>query len=143
MYEVEPDDIRTAGYGLTIPEGERVDEQIQHLIDKAETRLNALVPTLPDRVTGIAPGPTQKPAIDLETVQGVIEDMVLRVLRNPRALRSLGIDDFQSVIDTTVTSGLLYVSGDELALLSPRARRQVRSMRMHIPSWRLPGDGRR
>jgi hypothetical protein len=64
--------------------------------------------------------------------------MVLRVVRNPKALRSIGLDDFQAVVDNSTTTGLLYVSDDELALLAPTKRRRVGSIRIGVPAWRTP-----
>lgn len=128
---VTPAAIREAAYGLTIPEGATVDAQIQALIDKASSRLRAKVPSLCQRLDAAT--------IDLEVVQGVVEDMVLRVVRNPKALRSLGLDDFQAVIDNSTSTGLLYASADELALLRPRTTSRIGTVRLGIPSWRVPG----
>lgn len=125
MYEVTPQDIRDAAFGIEFPPG-ATDEQIQRLIDKAETRLNAKVPTLPAR--------WEAGTVESEVVRGVIEDMVLRVVKNPRALRSLGIDDFQATVDNSTSTGLLYVSAEELALLSPRGRLRVGTIR--LGTWR-------
>jgi hypothetical protein len=130
-YGVTPKDIRDAAYGLKIPEGDTVDLQIQKLIDKAADRLDSRVPSLHLRVTN--------GTLKASVVQGVIEDMVLRVLRNPKAFRSLGIDDFQTVIDNSTSTGLLYVSGDDLSLLRPRTRSKFGSIRLGVPGWRQPG----
>lgn len=131
MYGVTPKDIRDAAYGITIAEGQNADTQIEALIDKAEIRLTARIPTLPARVANETVG--------LALVRGVVEDMVIRVLRNPKALRSIGIDDYQSTIDNSATTGLLYVSDDEYALLAPSGRCAVGSIQIGIPTWRLPG----
>ncbi|WP_102508104.1 hypothetical protein [Sanguibacter massiliensis] len=128
---VTPSDIRDAGFGLAIPEGPTVDAQIQKLIDKAEERLLAAVPSVPRR---IAAG-----TLPAALVKGVVEDMVLRVIKNPRALRQMGVDDFQATIDTAVSSGALYVTGDERALLAPAPRGSVGSLRIGLPRWRQPG----
>lgn len=125
MYEVTPQDIRDAAFGIEFPPG-ATNEQIQRLIDKAETRLNAEIPTLAAR--------WEANTVDHDVVKGVIEDMVLRVVKNPRALRSLGIDDFTATIDNSTSSGLLYVSPDELALLAPRGRLRVGTIR--LGTWR-------
>lgn len=130
-YGVAPADIRAAAYGLTIPAGDVIDLQLQKLIDKAAARLDSRVPSLLLRVTN--------GTLKLSVVQGVIEDMVLRVLRNPKAFRSLGIDDFQTTIDTSTSTGLLYVSVDELSLLSPRSRSKFGSIQLSVPRFRQPG----
>lgn len=131
MFDVTAEDIRDAGFGLTIPAGEAVDKQLVGLVAKAKARLLALVPSLPRRVTA--------GTLDEQTVKGVIEDMVLRVVKNPRALRQLGIDDFQATIDTAVSSGALYLTPDERLLLSPKRRRAIGSVQIGVPRWRLPG----
>lgn len=129
-FGVTPDMIREAAYGLTIPAGDAADAQIQALIDKAATRLASRLPSLQRRIDA--------GTLDIEVVQGVVEDMVLRVMRNPRALRSIGLDDFQETVDTSTSTGLLYVSADELALLRPARTRRVGSIRLGVPAWRLP-----
>lgn len=48
----------------------------------------------------------------------VVRAMVLRVLRNPDSLRSWSIDDGTFVRDSAVSSGELYVSPDEVQLLT-------------------------
>lgn len=131
MYAVTPQDIRDAAYGIEIPAGGPVDTQIAYLIAKAETRLNAVVPSLAARFEA----GTAAPAV----IHGVVEDMVLRVVKNPQALRSFGIDDFTAVIDNSVSTGLLYVAADEESLLSPGSgRSSVGSIRLGVSSWRLP-----
>lgn len=132
-YNVVPADIREAAYGLTIPEGATVDAQLQVLIDKAAARLDGRIPSLPRRV--------RSDEVAIAVVQGVIEDMVLRVIRNPKARRSLGLDDWQETIDNSTTTGLLYVSPDEFALLAPTGSTRGRfgSVRIGVPPWRLPG----
>lgn len=129
-FGVTPDMIREAAYGLTIPEGDTADTQIQALIDKATNRLASRLPSLQRRIDA--------GTLDIEVVRGVIEDMVLRVIRNPKARRSIGLDDFQETIDTSTSTGLLYVSADEIALLKPASTRRVGSIRLGVPAWRLP-----
>ncbi|MFE5309705.1 hypothetical protein [Isoptericola sp. NPDC056605] len=131
MFEVTPASIRTAAFGITIPEGTTADAQLTALIAKAELRLVAAVPSVPSRI--------EEGTLDVELVQGVVEDMVLRVVRNPKALRSVGLDDFQATIDNSTSTGLLYVSPEETALLAPSSRSSVGSIRLGVPAWRLPG----
>lgn len=131
MYGVTPQAIRDAAYGIDIPAGDVVDLQLAALIAKAEVRLNAKIPTLAGRF--------ESGAVSAQLVGGVVEDMVLRVAKNPQALRSFGIDDFQATIDNAVSSGLLYVSADELAMLSPGSGRpSVGSIMLGVPPWRAP-----
>jgi hypothetical protein len=51
-------------------------------------------------------------------VRRVVTAMVLRVLRNPDAIRQLATDDVTITRDQVVSSGLLYASEDEVALLT-------------------------
>ncbi|MGW8565660.1 hypothetical protein [Isoptericola sp. NPDC055881] len=131
MFEVVPGDIRDAAFGITIPDGETVDAQLAKLIAKAELRLVSIVPSVPARI--------EAGTLAVELVRGVVEDMVLRVVRNPKALRSLGLDDFQATIDNSTSTGLLYVSGEEESLLAPKSPSSVGSIRLGVPAWRLPG----
>ena len=124
--------IRSAAYGLQVPAGEAVDASIDRLISKALARIYAAFPTIDKRIAN--------QALDADVVQGVVEDMVIRVLRNPNAYRQVSIDDYMRQIDTAISSGHLYLTADERTLLAPRRRKQaVRSVRLHLPSWRLPG----
>lgn len=66
---------------------------------------------------------TQLPALASSTapdgtVRAVIAGMIVRVLRNPEGLRSFTSDDASFTRDNAVSSGGLYLSADELALLS-------------------------
>lgn len=124
------DDIRAVAYGVTIPCD--ADGALSRLIAKAEARLLIAVPSIASR---LAAG-----TLDVDLVKGVVEDMVLRIVRNPRGLRSVSIDDFQATIDRALSSGELYVSDAEVALLSPAARasRNFGSVRIGLPEWRLP-----
>lgn len=127
--DVAADEVRLAAYGLTIPDG--ADLTIDRLVAKAIDRL-------PGGRTGIE---TRVAAgtLDEGLVKGVIEDMVIRVLSNPRALRSTSIDDYSETIDAAVSSGALYLSDSERALLTQRTRPFIGSVRIGIPAWRIPG----
>lgn len=54
-----------------------------------------------------------------QLVVAVEAAMVLRVMRNPDGLRQESIDDYSWTRDNAVSSGLLYLSDDELAMLEP------------------------
>lgn len=128
--EVTAADIRNAAYGLIIPAG--ADDAIDKLIAKATERIYRAFPTLDDRIA--------RGEITADLAKGVIEDMVIRVLRNPNAYRQISIDDYIRMIDTALSSGALYLSDDERNLLAPRTHRpRARSIRLAIPRWRLPG----
>lgn len=48
----------------------------------------------------------------------VVRSMVLRVLRNPDAIRQWSIDDASFTRDSAVSAGELYVTDDEIKLLT-------------------------
>lgn len=124
-------DVRLGAVNLSVPDGS--DDAIDHLIARAVALLVLQVPTVPARVDA--------GTLDQAVVEGVVEDMVLRVLRNPQALRQISIDDFSATVDAAVSAGSLYVSSNELALLSPSTRgghRAFGSVRVGVPEWRLP-----
>lgn len=133
LFRVTAFDVREAAYGLTIPEGGEADTAIEKAIRKAEVRILERFPNLPERVEG------GKPALDV--VQGVIEDMVLRVMRNPNGYRQVTLDDYSRTIDSAVSTGLLILTDAEAALLAPprpKQRRAIGSVRIATPRWRLP-----
>ncbi|MFK5691284.1 Gp19/Gp15/Gp42 family protein [Ornithinimicrobium sp. LYQ92] len=128
---VDPDDIRLAAYGVRIPEGNDVDDQLAALIAKAGRELLSRVPNLADRV---AAG-----KVTDEDIKDVIEAMVVRVIRNPSGYRQVGIDDFQATIDTTLSAGGLYLSDDEREKLAGRRKaRRFGTARLSLPPWRIP-----
>lgn len=123
--------IREQAFGISIPVGDAYDTALDALAAKAQRRLFAIDKTIPVRL--------DNGTLDVELVRDVIVDMVLRIVKNPNAYRSVSIDDFQATIDQAVSAGALYPTADELALLAgARARATGRSMRMHLPRWRLP-----
>lgn len=131
-YGVTPDDIRDAAFGVTIPAGDDIDGQLDKLIAKA----TMLLPTacIDARIAAAS--------LDAAVVASVIEDMVVRVAKNPGGRRQFSIDDFSAMIDTALSSGALYLSDDERARLCPPSRPgRVGSVRIGVPAWRVPGGG--
>lgn len=69
--------------------------------------------------------------ISEENVIRVVCAMVLRVMRNPEGLVEFALDDYRARRDALVSAGLLLVTADELADITPgRARRN--SVRLTI-----------
>lgn len=56
------------------------------------------------------------------TARGVCCAMVLRVIRNPGGHREEAVDDYRYVIDSTQSTGALYLSDAEAAMLRPPGR---------------------
>lgn len=80
------------------------------LLDDAWEELQARIPDLMAR--------RDAGTVSDGLVRRVVTAMVVRVLRNPDAIRQWGVDDATFTRDTLVSSGLLFVSADEVALLS-------------------------
>lgn len=130
---VNHDLIRQQAFGISIPTGEEYDAALDGLAMKAQRRLFAH-PKGRTIASRIANG-----SLDVDLVRDVIVDMVLRIVRNPNAYRSVSIDDFQATIDQAISAGALYPTADELALLAaPVKPARARSMRMYLPRHRLP-----
>ena len=126
---VTPQRIREVAYVLTIPEG--ADQAVDRLIVKAWQRVKVAFPTIEDRIAS--------DTLDADVVDGVVEDMVIRVLRNPDARTSEGVDDYRYSIDKALASGRLYLDEDERKLLTPPGRAsRVGSIRLGVPPWRVP-----
>lgn len=62
-------------------------------------------------------------------VKRVVAAMVIRILRNPDGKKSEGIDDYRYSRHELLASGLLHVTPDELADITPGRKRQS-SVRM-------------
>lgn len=125
---VTPQSLRTAAYELTIPDG--VDTTLNRLIDKAERTVVDQVPTVPLRL--------EAGTLRRQSLADVIEDMVLRILRNPDGKRSESSDDYSYTLDQAVASGALYLSDRERSRLTPvTARARIGTIRLGAPSWRF------
>lgn len=86
-------------------------------LDRAWRELNRVVPGIPQR-TALDPSSDQH--LETADVRDVIVAMVERKVRNPDGRRSWGGDDFTEQIDSSMSSGQLYVSDSERASLLPR-----------------------
>lgn len=85
----------------------------QALLDDAWAIANVQLPALSGNVSS--------GAVSSDVVRAVICAMVLRVLRNPDGVRSWSVDDYSQTRDNSVSSGALYLSDAELALLGTAA----------------------
>jgi hypothetical protein len=75
----------------------------------------------------------RRPTLDADLAAGtvstgnvirVVSAMVLRILRNPEGKQSEQIDDYKYTRSELFASGLLHVTGDELADITPGRRRR-------------------
>lgn len=121
--------IQGAAYGMDIPS--EAEDSVTRLISKAGERLAARVPRLEERVSA--------GKLSVELVAGVIEDMVIRVVRNPFGYAQEQAGDFMYRIDKAVASGLVEVRAEDVATLrSGSTGTGFGRVRMKIPGWRLP-----
>lgn len=68
--------------------------------------------------------------VSTENAVRVVASMVVRILRNPEGKSEESIDDYRYRRDALVSSGMLHVTDDELADLTPGDFRRSRSVRM-------------
>ena len=91
------------------------------LSNRAWLRIQA---RFPDIETTTAPvPPATEPLVSTELVADVMASMIVRVLKNPESLRvrSESIDDHTdaATLDAAISSGEMYLTADEIALLTP------------------------
>lgn len=81
----------------------------------------------------------RRPTLEADITAGTVSEanavrilaaMVIRVMKNPDGKRSETIDDYSYTRDELVSSGLLYVSADELADLTPNGYKRAKSVRL-------------
>lgn len=79
----------------------------------------------------------RRPTLDDDLIAGTVSEtnvirvlcaMVIRVLRNPEGYLEESVDDYRYRRDAVLSTGLLHVTADELADISPgrRTRQSVR-----------------
>lgn len=102
-------------------EEERV---IPNWLGRAWRELNRVVPgisarnALPEKLPSGLPNPDH---LATDDVRDVVVAMVERKVRNPDARRDWRGDDFAETIDSSISSGQIYVSDQERAKLMPAA----------------------
>ena len=88
------------------------------LSNKAWRRVLAHFPDMDANITFTSPATA--PLVSPDLVKDVMADMIVRVLKNPDSVRSDSIDDHTTTLDTSISSGGMYLSVEEIALLTPR-----------------------
>ncbi|VEW13556.1 Uncharacterised protein [Brevibacterium casei] len=97
-------------------------------VDVAWGKLKRKVPTLVAQI--------QSEKADMVLVKQAVVSAVVRVLNNPKGVRSGGLDDGQFTIDVEQSSGRLYIHDDDVADLKPTwAIPGVYSLPMGVPYW--------
>jgi hypothetical protein len=117
-----------AAFGLNIPD--TAQRSAERLIAKAERKLIDRVPGLEARLSA--------GLLDEDTVRGIVEDIVLRVIRNAAGLSGEATaGGFSRQFDRLAASGRIEVLREDVKDLMP-PRRRVGSVRVAMPDWRLP-----
>lgn len=125
---------------VTADWGELTDDmkdRVQAWIDRA-WRIVKRVPSLVERLEHEQDKHPDDADQDLRlTTVDVIVSMVVRRLKNPRGLRSFGVDDGQATLDWSLSTGEIYLSEDEHALLAPDGVRLASSysIPLAVPYW--------
>lgn len=99
------------------------------LLADAWADVTTQVPSVPDRVEA---NPNFR-----RVVVSILVAMVLRVLKNPDGIRQMSIDDYQVTIDSTRSSGSLYLADDERRRLLEvvQALPGIYSVPLGVPYW--------
>lgn len=124
---VTAQDIADVGFGLHL--GEHDLDQIMPLILRAERLIVSRVPRLEERLNA--------GTLSEDTVRGVVEGMVLRVIRNPQGVQSDSTAGVSTSFWRSSASGVIELLREDLAQLMPTQRR-FGSISVSTPSWRLP-----
>jgi len=101
---------------------EDVEARWRPLTDSERPIAEALLQEAEALVAVAAPGVRERAAksVDVATAtRSVLVSMVLRVLKNPDAIRQFAVDDYSQTRDQVASSGLLYATPEELAYLRP------------------------
>lgn len=127
------EDIQAAYEGVIASSSEA---RVQWLIDYACARLARLRPALE---ADLASG-----AVDEVLVRATLTNAILRVLRAPGAFRSESAGEYSYTLNSSVASGLLSFTAEELADCSPAQVATARalgvgSFTLAVPAYRMPG----
>lgn len=88
------------------------------LSNKAWRRMLAHFPGMDASITYVAPATA--PLVSPDLVKDVMASMIVRVLKNPDSVRSDSIDDHTTTLDVAISSGEMYLSAEEITLLTAR-----------------------
>ena len=125
---VTPEQVRGVAFGLYLSEDD--DDALANLITYAEDKiLSRKGLRVADRIrTG---------HLSLDTVRGVITDMVLRVVKNPGGVQSDSLGSSSTAYFRNAASGAVELLKEDIDLLKPKSR-GFGTMRVGVPGWRIP-----
>lgn len=127
---VYPSDLADRWRPLTATE----EPVAQALLDDAWAILSQQLPDIEDRLTA--------GSLSELLVVAVESAMVLRVLRNPNGVRQWSVDDYSETRDSALSAGALYLSPEELDLLSGRSKvRRSRAFSVQPSRGPCPAPG--
>lgn len=125
---VTPEEVRALAFGITI-EDDQLDSlksPIAHAERKIRTRRDLQVE---QRVA--------KGTLDMETVRGVVLDMVLRVVKNPWGVQSDGTGSVSNSYFRGAASGAIELLDEDVEALKPK-QSSFGTMGVKVPAWRVP-----
>lgn len=125
---VTPQQVRELAYGFAIgnDELESLEPLIRHAERKILGRRNLQVKNRINAGT-----------LDVETVQGVVADMVLRVIRNPAGVQSDGAGSVSTSYFRGAASGSVELLEEDVEALAPTPLK-FGTVGVGIPAWRVP-----
>lgn len=87
------------------------------LSNRAWLRVMARFPDI--EVTTAPVPPATEPLVSVDLVADVMASMIVRVLKNPDSVRSDSVDGDTTTLDAAISSGEMYLTADEVVLLTP------------------------
>lgn len=90
---------------------------IPNWLDLAWRKLQDEIPGIPDRMVM---EPESILFLTSQTVADVVVAMVERKVQNPSGRRSFTTEDYTEVVDSTLSSGRIYVSDEDRKALQPK-----------------------
>ena len=125
---VTPEEIRSVAYGLFLGEDEAAE--LEGPIRFAENKILAKKALRVEQRLRAG-------TLDVETVKGVVIDMVLRVVKNPGGVQSDSLGSSSTSYFRGAASGVIELLDEDIEILRPRQKR-VGMIRVGVPSWRIP-----
>lgn len=110
------------GSGALLAGLQDVENRWRPLSDQEANVTYALLEEATALLAIASPGVRDRAAASLDAAtaaRSVVVSMVLRVLKNPDAIRQFAVDDYSQTRDQVASSGLLYATPEELAYVQP------------------------
>jgi hypothetical protein len=100
-------------------------------LDKAERRLTAVLQARGCSLSSLAEDPAR-----LDTIRDVLENAVVRVLRNPEGLKSESEGDYSYTANPLDASGSVWFPQQDLDLICPKSG-WMGTVQLGLPSYRV------